>query len=186
MREELEMAIRRRRAVIMGLLTAALALSACEDDGDGDTPTTSTSGPTSTTVADTSTTSSPASTVATITTTTRVAAPPQVTGLTAQTGGGSGEVQINWSPLPASADVASYRLYKRQSTGTELPPVTVAIADLDTETDGRFRVIDAFDTGPWQTADPTGPRCYKASGVSTGGIEGPLSAEACGAPVGGG
>jgi hypothetical protein len=170
---------------MVGVLTAILALSACEDDGDSDDETPSSS--TSSTVAESSSTSGPApsTTVATVSTT-RVAAPPQVTGLTAQTGGGSGEVQINWAALPASADVASYRLYKRQSSGTELPPVTVAVADLDTETDGRFRVIDAFDTGPWQTADPSGPRCYKVSGVSTGGVEGPLSAEACGTPVGGG
>jgi hypothetical protein len=180
------MAIRRRRAVIAGLLTAVLALSACEDDSDSETPVTSTSGPT-TSVGDTSTTRSPApsTTVATVSTT-RVAAPPQVTGLTAQTGGGSGEVLINWPPLPASAGVASYRLYKRQSNGNELAPVTVAIADLDTETDSRFRVIDAFDTGPWQTVDPPGQRCYKVSAVSTGGVEGAQSAEACGAPVGGG
>ncbi len=182
------MAIRGSRPVVAVLITAVLALSACNDgDSDGETPTTSTSGPTTSTVAQTSTTSLPATTttVAPVTTTTRVAAPPQVTGLTAQTGGGSGEVLVNWPPLPASADVAAYRLYKRQSDGTELAPVTVAIADLDTEPDGRFRVIDAFDTGPWRTVDPSGPRCYKVSAVSTGGLEGPQSAEACGAPVGG-
>ncbi len=112
-------------------------------------------------------------------------APPQVDGVAAGPGGGSGEVELTWSPVPVSADVVSYRLYKRQSDGMELPPVSVNPDTLEELPDGRLAVTDAFDIGPWLTADPPGPRCYRVSAVSTAGVEGPASAEACGAPVGG-
>lgn len=112
-------------------------------------------------------------------------APPQVQGVAAGPGGGSGEVELTWSPVPSPANGASYRLYKRQSDGTELPPVSVSAETLEKLPDGRLAVTDAVDMGPWLTADPPGPRCYRVSAVSTAAVEGPASAEACGAPVGG-
>ena len=93
---------------------------------------------------------------------------------------------VTWPPLPAATDVASYRLYKRRANGTVVPPATVSPASVGVPEPGRLGVIDAPDTGPWPTTDPDpGPRCYRVSAVSAGGVEGPLSAEACGSPVGG-
>lgn len=159
---------------------AILLLAGCTDDDDGGSPTT-------TTTASTTTTSTVVPGVTTTTTTTTPPAPPQVTGLTATSGGGSGETLITWPPLPIEAHVASYKLYKRQADGTELAPATVTDATLGIAP-GRLGVVDAPDTGPWATPtlepDP-GPRCYKVSAISTAGVEGPQSAEACGSPVGG-
>ena len=38
--------------------------------------------------------------------------PPAPSGLTAGGGGGSGEVMVTWDPLPATAKVAFYRVYR--------------------------------------------------------------------------
>jgi len=176
----------RARLAFIGVLSAATILAGCDDDGGGG-PTTTTSISTTTTTSISTTTTAPTVTtgVPATTGTTAPAAPPQVTGLKAATGGGSGEVVVTWPPLPASSDVASYKLYKRRANGTELPPATVTPVTPEIEP-GRIGVVDAPDTGPWPTAeDDPGPRCYKVSAVSSGGVEGPLSAEACGSPVGG-
>ncbi len=171
---------RRSRSAVVAALVAVLLLAACTDDDDDPGPTTTTPGST--------TTSSSVPTGVTTTTSTAVPlAPPQVTGLTATSGGGSGETLITWPPLPIEAHVASYKLYKRQADGTELAPATVTDATLGIAP-GRLGIVDAPDTGPWATPtlepDP-GPRCYKVSAVSDAGVEGPQSAEACGSPVGG-
>lgn len=69
---------------------------------------------------------------------------------------------------------------------TALPPATVTSATLGTLEPGRLGIVDAPDTGPWPTDEPDpGPRCYKVTAVSDGGVEGPSSDEACGSPVGG-
>ena len=176
----------RRWQAVLGVVLASLVLAGCPDDDDGPASTTtvpaavttlggsaSTTAPTATTVASTPTTAAP------------VPTPPPVTGLTASTGGGSGETVITWPPLPASAGVASYQLYKRKADGTELAPATVTSATLGIEP-GRLGIVDAPDTGPWATMEPDpGPRCYKVSAVSSGGVEGPVSPEACASPVGG-
>ena len=161
--------------VATGLLLPALVLlGACTDDDD-DPPTTTTSS----SVAGTSPSSAPSGT------STTTPPPPQVTGVIATTGGGSGETVITWPPLPDSANVGAYKVYKRKANGTQLPPAAVPSSTPPIEP-GRLGVVDAPDTGPWPTTDPDpGPRCYKVSAVSTIGVEGPQSAEVCASPVGG-
>ena len=111
--------------------------------------------------------------------------PPRVTGVTAGPGGGSGEVVVTWDPLPASAKVAFYRVYERKGTGLWWHLAVVTDAALGEIAPGRLGVVDAFDFWPWPSGG-TGPppRCYTVSAVSTRGLEGPMSTEACGSPVG--
>lgn len=164
----------RSRAAAAAAVVAVLLVACTGGNGDG---------PATTEPA----TTAPATTapVTTAPATTAPAVPPPVTGLTAVTGGGSGEVLVTWPPLPASEGVTSYRLYKRRADGTELAPATVTDATLGIAP-GRLGVVDAPDTGPWPTTEPDpGPRCYRVSAVSPAGVEGPQSAEACGSPVGG-
>ncbi len=187
---------RRGRSVVLGVSLYGLFLSGCGDgevstSGAPSTSVATTSGATttaSTVVVTTTTTPRPATTAAGVTTT-RLAAspapPPQVSGLAAGPGGGSDEVLITWPPLPDTAGVDSYKLYVRRADGTELDPATVTKATLGIA-EGRLGVVDAFDRGPWTMADPVpGPRCYRVTAVSAGGVEGPPSTEACGSPVGG-
>ncbi len=178
----------RARSAAIGVLVAALTLAGCtDDDGDDPATTTSTTAPATTTTssptAAATTTSTPdPTTTAPTTSTSPVPAP--VSGVTATTGGGSGEVEVSWLPL-SSADVASYRVYKRRANGTELAPVTIP-ASIPPIAPGRLGIVDAPDYEYWPTTGPDpGPRCYRVSAVSTAGVEGPQSAEACGSPVGG-
>jgi hypothetical protein len=46
------------------------------------------------------------------------APPPAPSELTAGGGGGSGEVMVTWDPLPATAGVAFYRVYRAKSDKT--------------------------------------------------------------------
>jgi hypothetical protein len=111
--------------------------------------------------------------------------PPRVTGVTAGPGGGSGEVTVTWDPLPASAHVAFYRVYERKGTGLWWHLAVVTDDALGDIVPGRLGLVDAFDLWPWPSGG-TGPppRCYAISAVSTRGLEGPMSIEVCGAPLG--
>jgi hypothetical protein len=112
--------------------------------------------------------------------------PPKVTGVTAQAGGGSGEVVVSWDPLPASARVAFYRVYERKGTGQYWHLAMVTDDALGLVSPGRLGIVDAFDFWPWPSGGvPPGPRCYVVTAVSEHGLEGPLSDEACGTPPGG-
>ena len=109
--------------------------------------------------------------------------PPVVTGVTVTPGGGSGEVSVTWPPLPAAANVVFYRVYERKGHGTwwHLAVVTPdALGDL---APGRLGIVDAADFWPWPTGGVApGPRCFTVTAVSTHGLEGPMSTEACGSP----
>jgi hypothetical protein len=112
--------------------------------------------------------------------------PPKVTGVSAGPGGGSGEVVVSWDPLPASAEVACYRVYERKGLGTYWQLAIVTIDALGAITPGRLGIVDAFDFWPWPSGGvAAGPRCYAVTAVSTHGLEGPMSDEACGTPIGG-
>jgi hypothetical protein len=112
--------------------------------------------------------------------------PPRVTGVTAVPGGGSGEVVVTWDPLPASAHVAFYRVYERKGTGEWWHLAVVTIDALGLIAPGRLGIADAFDYWPWPSGGTAaGPRCFVVSAVSTHGLEGPWSVEACGSPPGG-
>ena len=112
--------------------------------------------------------------------------PPAVTGLTVQPGGGSGEVTVTWDPLPASAHAAFYRVYEKKNTGEYWHLAVVTGAALGVLAPGRLGVVDAADYWPWPSGGiAPGPRCFVVTAVSEHGLEGPMSAEVCGSPVGG-
>jgi hypothetical protein len=111
--------------------------------------------------------------------------PPRVTGVTAGPGGGSGEVTVTWDPLPVPGQIAFYRVYQRKAPGLWWHLAVVTDAAFGTIVPGRFGIVDASDFWPWPANGVGPPRCYAVSAVSTGGLEGPMSAEACGSPVGG-
>lgn len=109
--------------------------------------------------------------------------PPQVQNITAEPGGGSGEVQVTWDALPAAADVAFYRVYLKHREGYfHLAIVTDASAG--GASPGRVGLIDAFDYWPWPSTPVSAPRCYVVTAVSRKGLEGSFSAQACGSPIG--
>ena len=106
--------------------------------------------------------------------------------MTATPGGGSGEIVLTWDPLPAAAHVAFYRVYERKGTGQWWHLAVVTDDALGLQAPGRLGIVDAADSWPWPTGGtPSGPRCYVVTAISTRGLEGPMSDEACGTPVGG-
>ena len=112
--------------------------------------------------------------------------PARVTNVTAGPGGGSGEVAVTWDPRPEAERVAFYRVYQGKGDGTYWQLAVVTGDALGTLMPGRLGIVDAPDFWPWPSGGtPPGPRCYVVTAVSTSGLEGPFSAEACGSPVGG-
>jgi hypothetical protein len=112
--------------------------------------------------------------------------PPRVTGVTAGPGGGSGEVAVTWDPLPATANIAFYRVYEKKGTGQWWHLAVVTDDALGLIAPARLGIVDAADLWPWpEVGTPPGPRCYVVTAVSTNGLEGPTSSEACGTPIGG-
>lgn len=112
-------------------------------------------------------------------------APPSApTGVSATGGGGSGEVQVTWDPLPPSANVAFYRVYRSKSNATYWHLAVVLPSAAGMLVPGKVGIVDAPDYWPWPTGDDgTGTRCYTVTAVSTSGLEGAMSAEACGNPT---
>jgi hypothetical protein len=114
--------------------------------------------------------------------------PPAPKGLTAVRGGGSGEVELSWTALPPVAGVAFYRVYeqKQLSPGVYWLLAVVSKSQLPLAP-GRIGIVDAPDYWPWPTgaAQSTAKRCYVVTAVSVGGLEGAMSAPACGSPPGG-
>ncbi|MDZ4827393.1 MAG: hypothetical protein SGJ13_13165 [Actinomycetota bacterium] len=109
--------------------------------------------------------------------------PPEVTGITAQPGGGSGEISVTWDPLPAGAGAVMYRVYQRKGVGTWWLVAVVTDDALGALAPGRLGIVDAADFWPWPSGwIPQGARCYSVTAVSNHGLEGPLSAEVCGNP----
>ena len=106
---------------------------------------------------------------------------PAVTGFAAQPGGGSGEVIVTWDPLPATADVAFYRVYERKGQGTWWHLAVVDDSTLGLLVTGKLGMVDAPDYWPWPTIG-VDDRCYTVTAVSRSGLEGPRSAEACSSP----
>lgn len=109
--------------------------------------------------------------------------PAAPSGLTATPGGGSGEVQVTWDPLAATASVAHYRVYRRKGVG-QFDVLAVVTADaLGLLVPGKLGIVDAPDYWPWPSGgDPSAERCYAVSAVSMRGLEGPMSGLACALP----
>ncbi len=83
--------------------------------------------------------------------------PPKVTGVTAQAGGGSGEVVVTWDPLPASANVAFYRVYEKKLTGQYWHLAVVTTDALGLLAPNRLGVVDAADYWPGDGRDDARP-----------------------------
>lgn len=93
---------------------------------------------------------------------------------------------VTWDPLPPSGQVAFYRVYERKGTGEYWHLAVVTSAALGALVPGRLGIVDAFDLWPWPSGGiAPGQRCYVVTAISEHGLEGPMSAEACGAPIGG-
>lgn len=107
---------------------------------------------------------------------------PRVSGVTAGPSAGSGEVAVSWDALPPEADVAFYRVYVRHAEGYyQLALVTDESAGEGAS--GRVGLVDHDDVWPHPNHTGSFPRCYVVTAVSAG-LEGLLSDEACGSPIG--
>lgn len=110
--------------------------------------------------------------------------PPAPSGLTANGGGGSGEVTVTWNPVPSGAAVAFYRVYRVKGDGILYHLAAVLPSALGQLEPGRLGIIDAPDYWPWPTGDDgTGQRCYAVTTVSKRGLEGAMSGHACATPT---
>ena len=110
--------------------------------------------------------------------------PAQVTGVTAQTGGGSGEIFVVWSPLTGAA---FYRVYRRVAPDVYRPLAAVTPAATDPGFPGKVAFLDFVGTFPGGASgdgdeDAGGLRHYVVAAVGTTGLEGPWSAEVSGGP----
>jgi len=113
--------------------------------------------------------------------------PPRVTGLVAQTGGGSGEVLVAWDRLPIAAGVAFYRVYRRVAPGVWRPLAAVTDMASDPGLPGKVVLLDVAGTFPGGGGgggdeDDSGLRTYAVAAVGTSGLEGPWSAQAAAGP----
>lgn len=112
------------------------------------------------------------------------APPPAPSGLTASGGGGSGEVMVTWDPLPVTAKIAFYRVYRTKNDETLYHLAAVLPTALGQLAPGVLGIVDAPDYWPWPTIDDgTGQRCYVVSAVSRRGLEGRMSGQACAMPT---
>ena len=112
--------------------------------------------------------------------------PPRVTGVEAATGGGSGEVFVAWNPVPGGG-VAYYRVYRRPAPGVWRLLAAVTSSAFDPAFPGKVVLLDFAGTFPGGGAsggdeDASGLRHYVVTAVSTGGVEGPWSAEVTAGP----
>jgi hypothetical protein len=98
---------------------------------------------------------------------------PEVTALTAGEGGGSGEIQITWTPA-ADPAVAWYRLSRGLTPGG---PYDYAYLVPPTP-NPALGAVGVLELGAAER------RYYRVSALRADGREGPVSSEASGAPIG--
>lgn len=98
--------------------------------------------------------------------------PPQVTGLSVTTGGGSGEVAVFWDTSP-DLDVVDYNVWYSYVPGGTKTLVVNPYVGPEPTTGNRWWIVDWF-----VSLDP-GYDCYQVSAIDMAGQEGPRSAEAC-------
>ena len=118
-----------------------------------------------------------------------VAVPGQVTGVTAGSGGGSGEIVVSWDPV---ANATGYRVYR--SSLPDGPFARSASFDVATsrttiEAEFPYEYIGIYPSWPqrfeYVDAVPVvGPAYFKVTAFSSGG-EGAPSTVVCGTPPGG-
>jgi hypothetical protein len=158
--------------LVVAILLGA-TLTACVDA----TPSpTSSASPTATTTASPSASPTPSETATSSPSPTTPPAsdpPPQrVEGLTAETGGGSGEVLLRWRQNP-EPDVAYYEVLRALSPGGPRTLIGTVTPD----------EVDQFEYVPFVDSEAT-VAYYRVRAVDAAGNEGAKSAEVCGASVG--
>lgn len=167
----------RRGSVLASLMLISLALTACTGSNPQGHPSSSastTTSPTPTTPAPSPTTASPTTASPTNAPTSPPnPAPRQVVGLTAQTGGGSGEVLLTWTQN-SEPDVVSYIVYRALTPGGTLTRIGTA---------SRHDVTMFSQYEPFVDSNAT-VGYYRVRAVDSVGQRGTLSVEVCGASVG--
>lgn len=110
--------------------------------------------------------------------------PPAPSGLTANGGGGSGEVTVTWIPIATGAAVAFYRVYRVKGDGILYHLAVVLPSAVGQLEPGRLGIVDAPDYWPWPTGDEgTNQRCYAVTTISKRGLEGAMSGHVCATPT---
>ena len=99
---------------------------------------------------------------------------PAVAGLTAGEGGGSGEVQVTWTPAIDPA-VAWYRLYRGAVAGGPYDHTYLVPPAPNPALGGAVGVLEL---------GVAERRYYRVSALRADGREGPVSSEVSGAPIG--
>ena len=163
------MTLLRATAAIVAIVVLVGACSSADD-----TSTSTSLSPTTSATPTTATATTRTTTATTTTTTTRAADAPrgQVTGVTARTGGGSGEVVITWTQNP-EPDVVSYTISRAATAGGE----SVQIGSMT-----RSQVND-FPVAPYVDV-PVRVGYYRIRAVDAAGNQGPQSVEVCAAAPG--
>jgi hypothetical protein len=109
--------------------------------------------------------------------------PSQVTGVEAQTGGGSGEVFVAWNHNPPSEHIAFYRVYRRVGTGVWRHLAAVTEQATDVNFPGKVAMLDFEGNFPGGSDfGPNGERTYVVTAISRAGLEGPVSGQVVGSP----
>lgn len=164
---------RRGSTVALAMLCVA-ALTSCitAPPTDPSTPSESsspspTASPTASPTPSGSTTSSP-----TVTPPAPDPIPQRVEGVTAQTGGGSGEVLLRWTQNPED-DVVSYIVLRAETPGGELTRIGTV----------TWEQVTQFEVVPFVDSEAT-VGYYRVRAVDAAGQEGPKSTEVCGASPG--
>lgn len=109
--------------------------------------------------------------------------PSQVTGVEAQTGGGSGEVFVAWNRNPPAEQIAFYRVYRRVGTGVWRNLAAVTELATDVNFPNKVAMLDFEGNFPGGSDfGPNGERTYVVTAVSRAGLEGPVSSQVVGTP----
>jgi hypothetical protein len=109
--------------------------------------------------------------------------PSKVTGVEAQTGGGSGEVFVAWNRNPPTEQIAFYRVYRRVGTGVWRNLAAVTELAIDVNFPNKVAMLDFEGNFPGGSDfGPNGERTYVVTAVSRAGLEGPVSSQVVGTP----
>jgi hypothetical protein len=157
----------RSGSLLIAAMLVCAALTSCADLAPEPHPTSSSS---ATPSAATTPSVSPTPTSASTPTPPPLNPPPQqVVGLSAETGGGSGEVLLRWTQNP-EPDVVSYIVLRALSPGGSLTQIGTVSRD----------EVSQFEYSPFVDSEAT-VGYYRVRAVDSAGQEGPSSAEVCGA-----
>ncbi len=166
--------IRPGSSVVVAMLCLA-ALTACITSAPSGTPTPSDATSPSPTVTRTASPTPSASATSSPTVTPPPSADPipqRVEGLTAETGGGSGEVLLRWTQNPED-DVVYYIVLRADTPGGARTRIGTVTPEQVTE----------FEFAPFVDSEAT-VGYYRVRAVDAAGQEGPKSTEVCGASPG--